>query len=279
MTMDATTVAQAAPPGSMRQLAVLFSPAEKRTVLEALYVVEHEVFASARNPSHDVAHTRLQWWRTEVDRLVHGAAQHPATRELQPLRDLPEVDLGILHEMLVAADLDLARITYDHDTELAAYARRAGGVIQIVAARWIAAPQIPSPAALEAASRLGAIVREAEAIRDLRQDVHDGRVYIPLQRLESARLELEQLRGGDRPEALRAVLQAWHERLQSEMAAAAARLDSEERPWLRHVIVLVRLHARLLTRLSARGYDVSERVELGPLERVWIAWRAARSTV
>jgi phytoene synthase len=181
--------------------------------------------------------------------------------------------------MLVAADMDLARITYDHDAALAAYARRAGGVIQALAARWLAAPRTPSPAALEAASRLGGVVREAEALRDLRQDLHDGRVYIPRQRLESAQLTLEELRGGHRSDALQAVLQQWHERLRSEIATASAQVERAERPWLRHGIVLVRLHTRLLERLRARGYDVSERIELGPLERVWIAWRAARSTV
>ncbi|HSN70544.1 MAG TPA: squalene/phytoene synthase family protein, partial [Steroidobacteraceae bacterium] len=108
----------------------------------------------------------------------------------------------------------------------------------------------------------------------------DGRLYVSLDELERAGLEHEQLRGAESPAALRSLLQAWHERIARELSIATTGLNKAERQSLRHAIVLARLHERLLARLSRRGYDVaSARVELGPLERVWVAWRAARSTV
>ena len=46
---------------------------------------------------------------------------------------------------------------------------------------------------------------------------------------------------------------------------------------LRPVLVLAELHRKLLDRIAARNYDVAtERVELGPLQKPWTAWRAAR---
>src|SRR5262249_7775796 len=80
--IDESFLNRAAPPGSMRYFSLLYAPDDRRDAIAALYVIDAEIRESARSASHDVAHTRLQWWRAEVDRLVNGAPQHPATRVL-----------------------------------------------------------------------------------------------------------------------------------------------------------------------------------------------------
>jgi len=65
-----------APPGSLRYFAVLFAPAAVRPQLEALYSFEAEIRDTVA-AAHEVAHTRLQWWRGEIDRLAAG---HPGIR-------------------------------------------------------------------------------------------------------------------------------------------------------------------------------------------------------
>jgi phytoene/squalene synthetase len=43
--------------------------------------------------------------------------------------------------------------------------------------------------------------------------------------------------------------------------------------------VLAALHRRLLDRIAARDYDVAtSRIDLGPIEKPWVAWRAARKS-
>ncbi len=106
------------PPGSLRYFSVLFAPPERRALLESLYAFEAELRDTVASASHDVAHTRLQWWRGEVDRYVGGRPQHPVTVALLGLRDCAGHDPGLLHELLTAADLDLARMTYATRSEL-----------------------------------------------------------------------------------------------------------------------------------------------------------------
>src|SRR5262245_51887239 len=66
-----------------RFLASLYSPPARRPVLEALLDIEHEIAESLRpGLDHRVAHTRLQWWREECERVVQGKPVHPLTREL-----------------------------------------------------------------------------------------------------------------------------------------------------------------------------------------------------
>ena len=46
---------------------------------------------------------------------------------------------------------------------------------------------------------------------------------------------------------------------------------------LRPIYVLAALHRKLLDHIAARNYDVAtQRIELGPLQKPWTAWRAAR---
>ncbi len=80
--LEEDLINRAAPPGSMRYFSLLYSPEERRDAVLALYVIDTEIRESAKSASHDVAHTRLTWWRAETDRLVNGNPQHPATRLL-----------------------------------------------------------------------------------------------------------------------------------------------------------------------------------------------------
>jgi 15-cis-phytoene synthase len=272
--LDDSHVNRAAPPGSMRYFSLLYAPEPKREALQALYVIDAEIRESAQSANHDVAHTRLQWWRTEVDRLVNGSAQHPATRIL---KDCAGVGLGVfakLHEPLVAADMDLARMTYSNQQELRAYCSRSGGAIAELIAMQLAAPEPLDEPGRAAANRLGVGVRESEILRDLRQDACDGRIYLPLDELQRNAVELDSLRGREMTPQLREALKSFHRAVNEDLRPPAV---AQRNGALRPLLVLAALHARLLDRIAQRRYDVaSERVELGPIEKPWIAWRAAR---
>lgn len=269
-------VNRAAPVGSMRYFALLYTPPEFRDAAMALYVIDAEIRESAQSANHDVAHTRLQWWRQEIDRLVNDNAQHPATRILQSMGGVDRKGYAKLHELIVAADMDLARMTYLSMQELRAYASRSGGAVQEL----IAGVLTPGPlddAARRAANRIGTGIRHAEMLRDLRQDAHDGRLYLPLEELERASLGIESLRAKDVSPALQTVLSGFRASIAPDLDPQTADLSPASRAYLRPLFVLAALHARLLDRIARRNFDVAaQRIELGPIEKPWIAWRAAR---
>jgi phytoene synthase len=272
--LDDSLINRAAPPASMRYFSLLYTPEERREAVLALYVIETEIRDSAKSASHDVAHTRLTWWRAETDRLVNGNPQHPATRLLCERAPADRSIFSKLHEVLAAADMDLARMTFTNRQEFRAYCSRSGGAIQELIAAQLAAPGSLDEAARAAANRLGAGIRMAEIVRDLRQDAYDGNVYLPLELLDEHELTHEHLRAPEVDPRLREVLRTVRD-------IAAAELDlpprSPQTEHLRPVYVLAALHRKLLDRIAARNYDVAtERIELGPLQKPWTAWRAAR---
>jgi len=252
--LDPDYTNRAAPPGSMRYFALLYTSSAQRDLLTALFVIDSEIRASARQVAHEVAHTRLQWWRAEIDRLINRNAQHPATQVVQA--SLPNADFAVLHELLVAADMDVVRMTYNNATELNAYLERSGGTPwQLVNAN-------------ADAPRVGALIRRVETLRDLVVDARDGRIYWPLDELAAAHIPIDELHSGKTSDALRALVAVECARIRTAFGTV-----SGPRP----LVVLAQLHSKLLARIERANHDVfTQRHELGPLEKTWTAWRAAR---
>ena len=276
--LDETLVNRAAPPGSMRYFSLLYTQPEKRDALTALYVIDAEIRESAQSANHDVAHTRLQWWRQEVDRLANGNPQHPATRILHSAAQSAK-GFARLHELIVAADMDLARMTYVNMDELRAYSARSGGAVAELIAAVLLGPEPFEESVRAASNRIGAGIRQTEMLRDARQDAHEGRLYIPLDELEKNRIKLEDVRGRQVSAGVKAVLARFCASIAADMDAAMASFPAHMRSHLRPLLVLAALHRRLLQRIARRDYEIaSERIELGPLEKPWVAWRVARKT-
>jgi phytoene synthase len=276
MPLDSSFVNRAAPPGSMRYFALLYAPPEKRDAATAVFVIDAEIRESAQSANHDVAHTRLQWWRQEIDRLVNANALHPATRLLSEL-PIDRRQYAGLHELIVAADMDLARMTYLNLREMLAYCARSGGAVTELIARVLAHPTPLDETTRNAANKIGTLVRAVEIVRDVRQDAYDGRMYLPLDAAEKLGFSHEDLREKDLGSAPREALKTLADHVREEFAASLASIPTPMRAYLRPLYVLAGLYTALLGRIAQRQFDVgTERMELGPLQKPWVAWRAAR---
>ncbi|HXW10605.1 MAG TPA: squalene/phytoene synthase family protein [Steroidobacteraceae bacterium] len=263
------------PSGSLRQFAVTYAPPHARPLLDALYAYEAGIADTTRLSSHEVAHTRIGWWRDEVDRLLRGAPRHPVTRALLPLRDRAGEELPLLHEPLVAAEIDLARLTLDDARELERYCFRATGSLQVLAAAASLESGALGDAEREFARRLGTAVRRTEHLRDLRLDLDSGRLRIPLEALTSIGVDPQQLRADDVPPALQRWLDATRGELQQELANVGNLLDRPSRARQRQGLVLAALHRKLLTRIHHGPALARTRAEVPPWIRLWTAWRTA----
>jgi phytoene synthase len=266
-------------PGSLRHFAVLFSGSSEKPLIEAVYALEAELRRIVALTSHEAAHAKLQWWRGEIDRLAAGRPSHPLAGALLPLHGRRDVDLALLHEMLVAADLDLTRMTYSTWQELDAYLFRSAGIAQALIAAVLAGERGLAPAEREFARRLGAIVRQCEMLFDLDRDLARGHLYAPTAALEAAGLEPEAFVRDRRTAAAGTFIAGWQQRVRGELASLPALLDERaSRGAQRHGLVLASLHARWLeTRSAASTPAGSPRTELGSFNRLWTAWRTALS--
>lgn len=263
------------PAGSLRHLAILFSGSREQRCLGALYALEQELRRVARGNSHEAAHARLQWWRGELDRLAAGHPTHPIGQALLPLRGRPGIDLSLLQEMLAAADLDLARFTYDTWRELDAYLFRSAGATQVTIAATLAGARGMADDEREFARRLGAALRQTELLSELESDVRSGRLYAPIEPLQAAGIDPQAFARGERTAAAATFLADWRSRIRDELRALPSALtEREHRAAQRHGLVLVALVERELVRRAPSDTGTT-RSRLAPLSRLWTAWRSA----
>jgi phytoene synthase len=263
------------PPGSLRHFAALYAPAEARTLLAALYAFEAEIDDTVRTSNHDVAHTRLQWWRGEVDRLLGGQPQHPVTRALQPLRERARDDLALLHEPLVAADIDLACLVLQNAQEVEAYCFRAAGSIQTLAAVASSASARLSDRERSFARALGSCVRRTEMLRDLRAHLARGKLPIPLDALAAAGLDPAQVRPDSTAPALLGLLESMRRSLTTQLSQLPDELQASERAVQRQGLVLAALHGKLVEHIDHRRELARTRAEVPAWTKLWTAWRTA----
>jgi 15-cis-phytoene synthase len=164
-------------------------------------------------------------------------------------------------------------MTFNNQQELRAYCARSGGALQELVASQLAAPSTLDEPARATANKLGVGIRLAEMLRDLRQDAYDGNIYLPIDMLDKHALKPEHLRAREVEPKLKDALKNLRELAMKELAIPNRGTHEHLRP----VFVLAALHRKLLDRIAARNYDVAtQRIELGPLQKPWTAWRAAR---
>jgi phytoene synthase len=273
MPLPADYAAQAAAPATPRAYALLFSLPARREALTALYAIDVEI-AAASSPrlEHAVAHTKLGWWRAEVDRLRAGRPEHPVSRALHATAGA-DPDYALLHERLAAADLHLAGFAPGTDAELDALLYRSHGALQQLAAQVLAGTR---GEALDAfGALLGRGLGLVESIRDLHQDAVDGTVRLPLQRLQDVGVAPDSL-AGTTPPSVAPVLEALAARARSALHGARTALSPAELRMQSHGLVLAALHEQLLDVIAAARWDVSVPRAAHPLRQLWTAWRAAR---
>ncbi len=267
---------QGLPSGTPRHLAVLFSGAGARASLGALYAFEAELRRIVASESHEAAHARLQWWRVELDRLAAGNASHPIAMALGSVRSHSSLDLALLHELTSAADLDLARFTYQSWRELDAYCFRSAGALQVLIAGLLADGRSLSEPERQFACGLGTALRQAEILRDLSVDVPRGRLYAPLDALAAAGIDPESMGHPAAAARTERFVAAWRERVRRQLHSLPSLLETPgQRRTQRHGLVLAALHVRLVDRLDGAGARPGGRVELEPFALLWTAWRTA----
>jgi phytoene synthase len=255
----------------------MYAPVRARPLLCALYAFEAEVEETVRAANHDVAHARLRWWRGEVDRLVAGHAEHPVTRALAPMRGFAADALPLLHEALVAADIELARMTFQDQRELQVYCERAGGSIQSVAAAASAGVASLGDDDRGFARRLGSAIKQADLLRDLRLNAMAGRLPFPLDALDDAGIAPADLQGGPLTPSVEGFLEARRLRIDHALQDAMQAFPPHQRAVQRQGLVLGALYRALIARIAHRGELARSPADVPPLQRVWTAWRTAMS--
>lgn len=152
---------------SERELLWRFAPHSQRDWLQNILQIEHEVCTSLRSDlEHSVAHTRLDWWQDELQRLSQNTPRHPLTRALARHASQREIVPPDLIALAESCRIDLARLAFETRADVESYLYG-----------W---SQSVFQAATGQSTQWGCVLRELELVQDFSEHAWQGRIYWPL---------------------------------------------------------------------------------------------------
>lgn len=160
-----------------------FLSVEKRNAITVLYAFCRElddVVDGCTDPN--VAQITLNWWRSDLEKVFNNEMpEHPVHQALKDIRasfDLPKNEFEALIDGM---QMDLEQARYGSFDELKLYCHRVAGVVGCLIARILG---FSNPKTLEYADKMGLALQLTNIIRDVGEDVRQGRIYLPIEEMQ-----------------------------------------------------------------------------------------------
>lgn len=266
---------QAAGSGSSFYYSFLFLPAKQRQAITALYAFCREVDDIVDECSElNVAITKLNWWRDEIQRVFHGQAQHPVGIALSKSIKDYQLDEKHFYSIIDGMLMDTQQSRYQSFDDLAIYCHRVAGVVGLLAIEIFG---YEDKSTQQYAEKLGLAFQLTNILRDVKEDAAIGRIYLPLDELKKFNVSEQDIINGEFNENMRSLFEFQEQRAENYYQQAYSSLSTQDRSQQRGGLIMAAIYHTLLERIKTQGHNVfSKRVRLSPLRKLWIAWRTYR---
>ena len=274
MTPDQYCDDKARQSGSSFYSSFRFLPENRRRAITALYAFCREV-DDVVDETHDdnVARTTLNWWRAEIDNLYAGGPQHPVTRALLSHVKAFDLQRELFLEIIDGMEMDLDIPRYASFKDLQLYCYRVASVVGQLSAQIFG---YTDRRTLKYAHDLGLAFQLTNIIRDVGEDVRRGRIYIPVDELQRFNVTADDLFSLKETDNFRALMEFQIERAEHYYAKALDELPLADRKAQRCGLVMAAIYRTTLDEIKRDGAGkvLNQRLSLGKLRKVWLAWKA-----
>lgn len=250
--------------------ALLCLPKQRRDDMVSFYAFCRVVddIADAPGIPADERRRQLQVW---ADGLRDGFKQpDPVQRELVRLREVHDIPNEWLLDILrgMEMDIEVAEARYQTFEDLQAYCYRVACVVGLVSVKIFGATD---PASEEYAVNLGYALQWTNIMRDVGEDLEEGRVYLPQEDLKRFNVTEEDLRQRKGGENFTELMELQAERAEGFYAAASAGLPAADKRELRAAVRMGKIYHEILGKMRAGGYRVfDKRYRLSKLRKLAI---------
>jgi 15-cis-phytoene synthase len=272
MTADEYCQNKAAASGSSFYYSFLFLPPPRRRAITALYAYCREVDDIVDEVSDTaLAHTKLAWWRSEIDQLFAGSPQHPVTRALAPHLAVFGITRERMLQVIDGMQMDLQQSRYLDFANLRRYCHLVAGVVGEMSAGIFGASDERT---FEYARQLGLALQLVNIMRDVGEDARRGRVYLPLDDLQAAGVKVSDIISGTYVPGFESVMKKQAARARDAYRAAMDALPEADRRAQRTGLIMGAIYLTLLDEIEHEDFRVlHQRIALTPVRKLWIAWR------
>jgi phytoene synthase len=252
--------------------AFMFLPKSKREAIYAVYAFCRycDDIADGDNAPEDQPDL-LKAWRQELDNCYAGQPTHCITQALQHVVEQYDLPKHYFEELMRGVEMDFAIRRYETFAELEQYCYRVASVVGLLCIEIFGYRH----AGVREYARLIAIsLQLINIMRDIKEDVEAGRIYLPL----------EDLRAFDYPETnllqqrytaeFIALMKFQADRAEAYYRRAQASLLPGDKWGLVTPEIMAAIYRATLRRIQRQQYDIfAGRVSLPALRKVGIALR------
>ena len=258
--------------GSSFYYSFVVLPKKQRQAITALYAFCREVDDVVDNIAEpSIAQTKLEWWRSELDRLYQGQPQHPVTQALAHVladTDLPKEQL---EEIIDGMAMDLEQNRYTSFKELSLYCYRAASVVGLLAAQIFGYRNHHTQ---KYARDLGMAFQLTNIIRDVREDAQRNRIYLPQKMLTEFHIYESDILALKQTPELSQLLAELAAQARYYYQRALKHLPKEDRYAQRAGLMMSAIYQTILDEVEQDGFRVMQhRISLPPMRKLWIAMK------
>lgn len=240
----------------------LVLPPEQRRAIIAVWdfcravddAVDEEPWVAAGVPT---ARAAVTFWRDELARVYAGEdASTDQGRRLQPFVAQFDLPRQAFEDVIDGVAMDLDATRYETFADLLEYCRRVASAVGLVCIRIFGCR---SAAAREYALNLGIALQLTNILRDIKDDLARGRVYLPLEDLAAHGCTIADLEAGAVSGPVRALLAFECRRAREFYQRATDARPPEDRPKLVAAEIMRAVYFETLKRIERsgpNGYDV-----------------------
>jgi len=260
--------------GSSFTVSFLFLSQEKREAMTALYAFCREVDDVVDEcTDFNVAQTKINWWKSEIDNLYADKPQHPVSFALAPV--IKQFNLSKEHflEIIDGMEMDLKFNRYADFKQLQLYCYRVASVVGLLSAQIFG---FKNRDTLKYAHDLGMAFQLTNITRDVGEDARRGRIYLPLDELKKANVSEDDILNSRESPEVKALMEFQIERAESFYDKALAKLPAEDAKQQRAGLMMAAIYRTLLREIQKDGAEkvLNHKISIPPFRKLTLASKA-----
>ncbi len=257
--------------GSSFYYSFRFLSKSRRLAITALYAFCREVDDIADECTDlSVAKTKINWWRSEIERLYQNQPQHPVAKALLAAIHTYQLDAEHFMEIIDGMEMDLNFNRYQDFKQLQLYCYRVASVVGLLSAQIFG---FKNRKTLKFAHDLGMAFQLTNIIRDVGEDARRNRIYLPLDELAKFGVSEDDLLASRESIAVKRLLDFQIERAESYYDKALGTLTAEDHKNQRVSLMMASIYRTLLREIGSSGAEkvLNARISLGALRKMLLA--------
>jgi phytoene synthase len=248
----------------------LLLPKEKRQAIFSVYAFCREIddlVDECDDPQ--LALHKLNWWRQELRRIYNNQSTHPVGHALLETIKQYNLKKEWFDTIIDGMEQDLSQNRYIDFINLEQYCWRVAGVVGVISAHIFG---FKNPKTIEYAKKLGLSLQLINIIRDVGEDSRRGRVYVPINDLQTYNLSVQSISTNEYSDNFRKLMSFQAQRAYDIYQDAINTLPQEDRSNQRAGLIMGAIYKRLLDEIIDADYQVlHQRISLSPATKLWIA--------